>query len=169
MKHAATAILFIVITTTVFGQARKKADKDTERWRYELEVVNEGAQGTYLIKIWSYSKRPQVALEQAKKNAIHGIVFKGYTGAGRIKGQKPLVQDPSAELTYEAFFKAFFADNGKYMKFVQLTTDGAIAPGDIMKVGKKEYKVGIVVSVSKDELRKYLEAEKIIRSLSSGF
>jgi len=71
-------------------------------------------------------------------------------------------------LTHEAFFKEFFADNSKYMKFVQLTTDGAIAPGDIMKVGK-EYKVGIVVAVSKDELRKYLESEKIIKSLSSGF
>jgi hypothetical protein len=86
-----------------------------------------------------------------------------------LKGQKPLVQDPSAEETHKEFFKEFFADNGKYMKYVQLTTDGAIAPGDIMKAGKKEYKVGIVVAVSKDELRKYLESEKIIRSLSSGF
>ncbi len=168
MKHV--IIMGIILLTSVFtyGQARKKADKDTDRWRYELEVVNEGAQGTYLIKIWSYSKKPNVAVEQAKKNAVHGIVFKGYTAAGRIKGQKPLVQDASAELTHEAFFKDFFADNGKYMKYVQLTTDGAIAPGDIMKVGK-EYKVGIVVAVSKDELRKYLEAEKIVRSLSTGF
>ena len=169
MKHLIIISVILLTSAFTYGQARKKADKDTEHWRYELEVVNEGAQGTYLIKIWSYSRKPQVALEQAKKNAIHGIVFKGYTGAGRIKGQKPLVKDPSAELTHEAFFKELFADNGKYMKYVQLTTDGAIAPGDIMKVGKREYKVGIVVAVSKDELRKYLEAEKIINSLSSGF
>ncbi|MCF8463540.1 MAG: hypothetical protein K9G41_01760 [Flavobacteriales bacterium] len=169
MKHITTAILVLFVSSLAFGQARRKADKDTENWRYELEVVNEGAQGTYLIKIWSYSKKPQVAFEQAKKNAVHGIVFKGYTGAGRIKGQKALVQDPSAEITHEAFFKEFFADNGKYMKFVQLTTDGAIAPGDIMKAGKKEYKVGIVVAVNKDDLRNYLESEKIIRGLSSGF
>lgn len=168
MKNLASTILLLLMVGTALGQARRKADKDTERWRYELEVVNEGAQGTYLIKIWSYSRKPQVAIEQAKKNAVHGIVFKGYTGAGRLKGQKPLVQDPSAEETHKAFFEEFFADNGKYMKYVQLTTDGAIAPGDIMKVGK-EYKVGIVVAVSKDELRKYLESEKIIRSLSSGF
>lgn len=169
MKQLTTTLLLLLMVSVVFGQARRKADKDTERWRYELEVVNEGAQGTYLIKIWSYSRRAQVAIEQAKKNAVHGVVFKGYTGAGRLKGQKPLVKDPSAEETHKEFFTEFFKDNGKYMKYVQLTTDGAIAPGDIMKVGKREYKVGIIVAVSKDELRKYLESEKIIRSLSSGF
>ena len=36
------------------------------------------------------------------------------------------------------------------------------------KVGK-EYKVGCVVSVRKDDLRKALEAAGIVRGLSSGF
>lgn len=169
MKHLITLLALTIAATSVMGQARRKADKDTERWRYEVEVVEESVQGSYLIKIWSYSKRPQVAFEQAKKNAVHAIVFKGYAPKSGIKGQKPLALDPSTELDHEAFFKDFFADNGKYMKYVTLTTDGAIAPGDIMKAGKKEYKVGIVVSVNKDALRKYLESEKVIRGLSSGF
>ena len=54
------------------------------------------------------------------------------------------------------------------MKFVSVTGDGAIGAGDRIKVGK-EYKVGVVVSVSKDELRKDLEAAGIIKSLNSGF
>jgi len=37
-----------------------------------------------------------------------------------------------------------------------------------VKVGK-EYKIGVVVSVSKDQLRKDLEAAGIIKGLSSGF
>jgi GTP-sensing pleiotropic transcriptional regulator CodY len=33
----------------------------------------------------------------------------------------------------------------------------------------KEYKVGVTVSVSKDQLRKDLEAAGVIKSLGSGF
>ncbi|GAW88000.1 hypothetical protein FPS14_contig00001-0075 [Flavobacterium psychrophilum] len=63
-------ILFVIIFSlnqTVNAQARKKAEKDTQEWRYEIEAIQTGTQGTYLIKVWSYSKRPDVAIEQAKK------------------------------------------------------------------------------------------------------
>ena len=40
----------------VNAQAKKKANKDTENWRYEIECVSTGAQGSYLIKVWSFSK-----------------------------------------------------------------------------------------------------------------
>ena len=39
---------------------------------------------------------------------------------------------------------------------------------ETVKVGK-EYKVGCVVSVRKDDLRRALEAAGIIRGLSTGF
>ena len=54
------------------------------------------------------------------------------------------------------------------MKFVNVTGDGSINAGDRMKVGR-EYKIGVVVSVSKDALRKDLEAAGVIKGLSSGF
>ena len=54
------------------------------------------------------------------------------------------------------------------MKFVSASGDGNIAAGDRVKVGK-EYKIGIVVSVMKDQLRKDLEAAGIVKGLSSGF
>lgn len=100
---------------------RKKADRDTEEWRYEIEAVDVGASGTDLIKVWSYSRNPDVAIEQAKKNAIHGIVFRGFAGSGRISGKKALVTDPATETSKADFFKEFFADGGRYMKYVSLT------------------------------------------------
>ena len=36
--------------------------------------------GTYAIKVYSYSKKPKVAIEAAKRNAVHGIIFKGLAG-----------------------------------------------------------------------------------------
>ncbi|MBK6626778.1 MAG: hypothetical protein IPJ87_14870 [Flavobacteriales bacterium] len=145
----------------------KKADKDTEQWRYELEAVNTGGQGTYQVKVWSYSKNATVATEQAKKNAVHGVVFRGFPGKDRVPGQNPLC-GPNLEQEHADFFREFFKDGGKYMKFVQVTNGGMVAEGDRLKVGK-EYKIGVIVSVDAANLRKDLEAAGICKGLGSGF
>ena len=160
-------LAFVIgITTSISGQ-NKKADKDTKNWIYEIEPVGVGAQGTYLIKVWSYSKKPLVALEQAKKNAVHGIIFKGFLGVNGVPGQRPLTNNPNLEIEQAEFFKNFF-DGGKYMKFVNVSNDGAVAAEDRLKVGK-EYKIGVIVSVNVAGLRKDLEDGGILKGLSSGF
>jgi hypothetical protein len=166
-----TSLLFLVIIGFSFAlnaQAKRKADKDTEAWRYEIEAVQAGVQGTYLIKVWSYSKKPEVAIEQAKKNAVHGIIFKGFAGKSGIPGQQALTPNVNLEQEKEDFFKPFFSNGGKYLKFVSVTNDGAVAAEDRMKIGK-EYKVGVIVSVNKDALRKDLEEAGIIKKLGAGF
>jgi hypothetical protein len=168
MKKVLT-ILLVMASISMFSQARKKADKATEEFRYEIECAGIGTDGTYLIKVWSYSKKANVALEQAKKNAVHGIIFKGFAGGGRgCNSQKPLASSPGVESQHEEFFKLFFADGGNYMKYVSVSSDGNVDAGDRMKVGK-EYKVGVIVSVMKDALRKDLEAAGVVKGLSSGF
>lgn len=169
MKNIVVLVVMVLLfATTVSAQARKKADADTENFRYEIECAGVGTQGTYLIKVWSYSKKPTVAIEQAKKNAVHGVVFKGFAGSKGAPGQKPLASNPNLEQEKQEFFTDFFADNGKYMKFVFESADGSIAAGDRLKVGK-EYKVGIVVSVNVSALRADLEQAGVIKGLGSGF
>lgn len=165
--------ILVLMTITFFAalgysQSKSKADKDTQNWRYEIEAVSTGSQGSYLIKVWSYSKKPVVAIEQAKKNAVHGIIFQGYTGRPGVSGQKALASNPNLEQEQNEFFLNFFAEGGKYMKFVSLSNDGSVAAEDRLKVGK-EYKIGVVVSVNVASLRSDLEAAGIIRGLSSGF
>ncbi len=162
------AAFFMVsaIGNTITAQARAKAERATREWRYEIECVGTGSEGSYLIKVWSYSKKATVAIEQVKKNAVHGIVFKGFAGAGQgCTSQKPLTNNPALEQERADYFDDFFDDGGKFMKFVSASGDGN---AQVMKVGK-EYKVGVVVSVMKDQLRKDLEAAGVIKGLSSGF
>lgn len=163
-------LLMMFVNAFVFfsnAQAQKNADKDTKAWRYEIEVVQTGVQGTYLIKVWSYSKKPEVAIEQAKKNAVHGIIFKGFPTLGSVAGQRSLANNGNLEEEKSDFFAQFFADGGKYMKFVNVIANGAIDAGDLIKIGK-EYKIGVVVSVNVSALRKELEDSKIITSLASS-
>lgn len=167
LKYTITLLLVIVVSSISIAQQRK-ANKDTEAWRYEIEAVQTGTQGTYLIKVWSYSKKPEVATEQSKKNAIHGVIFKGFPGKAGVPGQSPLTNNSNLEEEKADFFNNFFSDGGKYMKYVSLSNDGAVAAEDRMKIGK-EYKIGVIVSVNVAELRKELENAGVIRSLSSGF
>jgi hypothetical protein len=169
-KNVMFALLVVCFGFTANSQVGKqnKADRQTVEWRYELEGMGTGANGTYLVKVWSYSKSANIAMEQAKKNAVHGIIFKGFSDAKGGQSQKALARDPNVEQEKEDFFSDFFAEGGKYMKFVSVTNDGAIGAGDRIKVGK-EYKVGVIVSVRKEDLRKDLEAAGIIKGLASGF
>ncbi|TRX24049.1 hypothetical protein FNW25_09310 [Flavobacterium franklandianum] len=170
-KQIITTLLLLIASVATFAQSgkQKQADKATEEWRYEIECAGVGTDGTYLIKVWSYSKKPIIAITQAKKNAVHGIIFKGFSGDGRgCTSQKPMATNTNIEAEKADFFDLFFEDGGKYMKFVSESSDGNVDASDRMKVGK-EYKIGVIVSVSKDALRRDLEAAGIIRGLSSGF
>lgn len=168
LPAAALLLVLMVLASFDTSAQRRKADRDTEEWRYELEAVDVGVTGTDLIKVWSYSRNPDVAVEQAKKNAVHGIVFRGFAGSGRISGKKALVTDAAVEASKADYFKEFFADGGRYMKFVSLTGDGMVSADDRLRVGK-EYKIGVLVSVKVSDLRKELEAAGIIKSLNAGF
>lgn len=146
------------------GPKQKKADKDTNQFRYEIECAGNAVQGTYLVKVWSYSKKAAIAENQCRKNAVHGVIFKGYGGGQGCVSQRPLAPQPGIENQYEEYFKSFFAEGGEFQKYASII-EGTT---EIVKVGK-EYKVGVTVSVRKDDLRKALEAAGIVRGLSSGF
>lgn len=148
----------------IAGIRQRKADKDTKQFRYEIECGGNAIQGTYLVKVWTYSKSKNVAENQCRKNAVHGVIFKGYGGGQGCVSQRPMANTPGVETQFEDYFKSFFADGGEFQKYASIMAGTT----ETVKVGK-EYKVGVVVSVRKDDLRKALEAAGVIRGLSSGF
>ena len=164
------AFMSLSITNINAQFKKRKANKDTKIWRYDVECEGIAKQGSKLIKVWSYSKNPKHAISRGMKNAVHGIIFKGYAGGGRgCSSLRPLVRKADTESKFHEFFENFFKDGGEYLKYVSAATDGRIAPGDRLKISKREYKIGVIVSIKYDELQKRLEQEGIIRGLTSGF
>ena len=166
-------IVLAVFTLASCSTAKKVADKQTLTWQYEIEpTTGQAVQGSILVKVWSYSKDKNVATTQAGKNAVHGVLFKGVSALNneyaRVPAQKAIVTDVNAESTYKNYFTDFFKDGGKYNKYVNFVNNGIPAPGDIIKVGK-QYKIGVRVSVSKDALRKEMEAAGVVKALGAGF
>ena len=149
----------LLCSLSLSGQAKNPA-----ALRYDIECAGNGVQGTYLVKVWVYGKPDNITSNEINKCAVHGIIFKGFEEKNDCKGQKPLAQSPDLEQEEADFFNAFFNIDQSYAKYVTEVEGTA----ERVKLGK-EYKIGAIVSVSKDLLRKDLETAGIIRGLSDGF
>lgn len=130
----------------------------SQEWHYEIACAGTGIQGTYLVEVTSYGKTVDAALAQMKKDAVHGVLFRGLTGKCT---QKPLAGRAEVENEHKVFFDKFFGKSGDYAQYVVDDPNVAMVP---VKIGK-QYKVTKVVSVKKDMLRRDLEKAGIIKVL----
>lgn len=152
----------MILLTVAFGVQAK----DKEEFKYEVVSMGVGSEGTELIKVFSYAKNQNKAIEIGKKNAVHAILFKGVPGSSGNYTQPAIVKNAEYE-NNKSFFNDFFK-SGRYLQFVTLSSDGTVDPEDMLRVGG-QYKIGIVYAVNKAALRKYLEEEGIIKSFGSMF
>ena len=163
----AGVILFNLFAIFSCRPAKLADPRTSTSYDYEVVFIRTGVAGTELFKVFSYGRNERECIEASKLNAIKAILFKGIPGSGL---QRPMISENGAEEKYRDYFNDFFRSGGRYLNFVALSTDGSIDSRDRIKVKNgKLLKIGIVVSVQKDNLRKQLEDDKIIKSLSSGF
>ena len=151
----------LIMLTTAFVSV---AGKTPENLRYDIECAGNGTQGSYLVKVWVYTKASKMDSETLKKYAVHGVIFKGFAGKADCVQQRPLANSPGIEQQKADFFNAFFNTDKAFAKYAT-EVGGSI---ERIKIGK-EYKHGIVISVAKDMLRQDLEKAGVIRGLDSGF
>jgi len=181
-------ILLLIILTAFFASCKTvEIVVPVDYSNYEVEALEQGTYGTVLMKVYSYDYSVDNAIQRAKMDAVHAILFKGVPGSN---SEKPL--DKRGYKSNKEFYDNFFGlyniktsekkiksgkvdnfninntFNAPYRTYVVVSNDGTINPNDRLKVGNK-YKVGVVVSVNVHSLRKKLEEEKIINKLNSGF
>jgi hypothetical protein len=157
-------ILLFYSCTTTSSSSKKMAGY--VMGNYEIECMGTGMDGTQLVKVWGFGTNPEKAAYQARKNAVHALMFKGVNAGKPGCMTRPLVSQPGAEEMHREFFNTFFTDGGRYLNFVSQANDGSM---DRIRISSREYKVGTVVSVRHAALREELEAAGIIKKLGQGF
>lgn len=141
------------------------AKNDIDDNQYEIEMAEIGEPGTLVVKVWCYNKKPQISEDLAKMNAIKGVLFKGISDSGRMKGRKALVEDGYDN--HKSYFDDFFNEK-QYANYSRVALNNYVEQNSLIKVGKL-YKIGKIVVISYNDLRKKLENDKIIKGLSYGF
>jgi len=158
MKKKHTIYLtIIVIILSSFGIKNNR--------NYQTECVTIETDGYVTIKIWDTKKGAKYISEQARKDAVDAILFSGISGINGCATQPPILNKAEEQENFKAIEKSFFSKKGKWSMFTRSTATETTLP---TYIGVKNWKV-YQVSISKNELRKYLEEKKIIKSLTNGF
>jgi hypothetical protein len=104
-------------------------------------------------------------MDEARKDAIYAILFSGVSGGSGCSTQLPILNGTESQNNFRSIEQSFFAKNGKWTMFTRSSATETTLPASL---GVKNWKV-YQVSISKNELRKFLEEQKIIKSLTNGF
>ena len=156
---------FVNLSFGQSGRDQRKANIATEEWRYELSCKGTGgSDNSYLIDVVSYLRDDKLSINQSKKNAVHGIIFKGVFGNSVGCQTKPaLTKNANLFDEKREYFDAFFADGGTFSKFVILPTG---RPDKVDQVTKTEYRVNMTAQVNVIALREQLETDGIIEKFA---
>ncbi len=161
-------ILFFSVELIVAQTKRENrmTEERTRNWQYEsICAESGGTESSYLIQVTSYVADLRLALPQAKKNAIHAVLFKGVAGNNiGCTTKDPLITDSNYQSNFN-YFEDFFYNSSQYNKYATAPS-GSAESSEVYKVkGKKNFRVTFIISVNVDELRKKLEFDKIIEKL----
>ena len=161
--------LLIVPINHLFSQTnsnRRVTEERTRNWQYESICSESGGTGSsYLIQVTSYVGDVRLALNQAKKNAIHAVLFKGIAGNNLgCTAKEPLIKNGVYNDNFE-YFEDFFYNTRQYNQYA--TSPSGTAESS-EKLKRKMNKVTFIISVNVDELRKKLEYDKIIEPMGAA-
>lgn len=132
--------------------------------KYEIEGAGVGEQGTYLVRITVIQKKNKLDADLAKKCAVHGVLFRGFSGEASRTRQKALAGSMVVEQQHQDFFEPFFQKGGSYLNFANIVGENV----SVVKMGK-QYRISTIVSVAKEALYQELVAAGIIKGLNNGF
>lgn len=139
-------------------------DKLGGNYNYETECYGAELDGSITVKAWGNGRNRSDAVEQAKKNAVRDVVFKGIQNGKSDCSRSPLLLEPNAQERYQEYFFKFFADNGEYKNFVSLKDERLF---DKVKRDKKKAREsvtnGLVVRVLVYDIKKKLKEDGILK------
>ncbi|MEC4051128.1 hypothetical protein OX284_016960 [Flavobacterium sp. SUN046] len=129
---------------------------------YSIECISVENEGFVRLKLLNYVKPTKFKVEEASKDAIKALLYSGYSSTN-CPTQRPLLKETTDIDNFKKIEKDFFSKNGKWKTFIRNSLD--VDNVKTEKITIKEFEI----MVNKDLLRKYLEEQKIIKSLNTGF
>lgn len=161
MKSNFIKISLCFLCLLFLNACNNKQTVTSSYYTYKTECLGVELDGSQTLRAWGTGKNKKDAIEQAKKNAIHDILFQGIHDGQSKCSVKPLLTEVNAADKYEDYFNAFFQDKGSYQTFVSGEENGRTTR--IQEAIKNQLKYGIVVRVFRSELKRRLQADGILK------
>ncbi len=154
-------VAILALSVTIECVAQKST---AGNYIYKTECLGVEMDGSQTVKAWGNGRNRSDAVEQAKKNAVRDVIFKGLTEGRQDCEKKPLVPEVNAQVKYEDYFNKFFADGGEFKNFISLKDEKILD-----KISRDKQKAresvthGLVLRILRAELKQKLIADGILK------
>jgi len=134
-------------------------------YKFETECLGVELDGSQTLKVWGSGRTRADAIEQAKKNGVRDVLFKGIRNGTSDCNVKPVLPEVNIQEKFEDYFNKFFTDDGPYKEFIALRKIN-YAPTThevIYKVtfgGTLYY--GVIIKVLRADLKKKMIQDNIL-------
>ena len=160
--HIATALMALLILPTGCSDPQRKI---AGNYTYKTECMGVELDGSVTVKAWGNGRyRYFDALEQAKKNAIRDVLFKGITEGRQECNPRPILGEVNAQQKHEEYFNRFFTDGGEYGKYVN-TKDERIGNrvARERKNARESVTYGVILRVLRQDLIDKMKQDGILK------
>jgi hypothetical protein len=139
-------------------------NKIAGNYNYKTECMGSEHDGSITVKAWGNGRSTSDALEQAKKNAVYDVVFKGIVEGQGTCSRIPLLPAGNARIKNESYFNSFFRDGGEFLNYVSLQderySDKWNRDG---KGARQSITYGIILRIQRSELKEKLISDGILK------
>lgn len=161
-----TIILSIVVLATVFTLSFNSCRRDTvlpnnfAYTSFQTQALGSNLDGTMRVRAYGTGATTTLAIENAKRNAVSDIIFKGITSGTPQYTTKPLIYEVNARERYDYYFSTFFADNGPYTEYCSLADETLTSR--VKAKNKTQTNYGVVVTINRNAIKQRLIDDGII-------
>lgn len=152
-------IVYCFILLFAIGCASNKVSTSSY-YALATTYLNDEGDGSITVRAYGHGKNRSDAIEQASKNAVRDVIFKGITVPNNTLLSKPLVTTVNAEEKFQDFFNTFFSDGGAYTKFV--SNEDHRSGSNNKEKNTVQVKIAITVRILRADLKSYLMDNGVI-------
>lgn len=160
MKYKGLSIIMMLCLFVLSACTASRISDSYAFATFETECLGVEGDGSQTLRAWGKGRNKEDAVEQARKNAVRDVIFKGITSGASECNKRPLINEVNAQEKFEDYFNDFFKDGGAYMEYV--SDEDARKTSQVKAVNKTQVNYGIVVRVKRSELRQRLIDDNIL-------
>ena len=155
-------IIFLVCLITLLSISSCKISKRPAYFDFETECLNTEGDGTLTLRVWGDGRNAFDAAQQASKNAVYDVLFKGITKGLQGYQSRPLIPEVNARQKYMDYFDKFFQDGGTYSEFTSLI-DRRMGTSKYYRKVEHQVKWATTIRVNVPRLRQRLQQDGILQ------
>ena len=147
-------VIFLV-SYSFSSNAQNKQTKVASFYDYNIECLEDKKNGNYIMMAWGAGSTKKEAINQAQRNAISDIIFKGVNKSSC--SIRPLITEVQAQEKYREYISNFFEED--YLNYISLERKSSKSK---MK-SRSQTTYGTKVKIDVEGIRKKLRTDNIIK------